>query len=229
MPAPHSIEIAGIEIPLHDADAILAELHTVYGAFQDRTAAFIADARNPHLCHAGCSHCCRKGAVFAVTLAEAVLLARTVDTIPSDLRDRCRRDARKLVAQQEEIFPQVPGPPDVPGQRDEAVFSARITRLNTLGPACPLLEADLCSVYEHRPLLCRAYGVPVDAYAVESGDTLVFRSLCHLYEGMQLRDYVRARDLKARLTDLSRRLTPGRDPGRFTSPEAILARLSPNE
>jgi Fe-S-cluster containining protein len=86
-----------------------------------------------------------------------------------------------------------------------------------------MLIDDLCSVYDARPMLCRAYGFPVDAYAVESRDTLVFRSLCVLYEGTQLVDYVRAKDLKAQLNELSVRLAGGRDHGRFTSSEAILA------
>jgi Fe-S-cluster containining protein len=93
-------------------------------------------------------------------------------------------------------------------------------------PACPLLVDDLCSVYHDRPLLCRAYGFPVDAYAVQSDSTIVFRSLCVLYEGMQLFDYIRAKDLKGRLIELSRRLGGGRDWGRFTSPEAILSRVT---
>jgi hypothetical protein len=52
---------------------------------------------------------------------------------------------------------------------------------------------------------------------------MVFRSLCVLYEGVQLRDYIRAKELRAQLADLSRELAGGRDVGRFTLPEAILA------
>jgi len=55
----------------------------------------------------------------------------------------------------------------------------------------------------------------------------MFRSLCVLYEGMQLADYVRAKDLRERLAELSRCLGGGRDWGRFTSPEAILAHVEP--
>ena len=53
----------------------------------------------------------------------------------------------------------------------------------------------------------------------------MFRSLCVLYEGMQLVDYVRAKDLKARLAELSCCLGGGCDWGRFTSPEAILSHV----
>jgi Fe-S-cluster containining protein len=164
--------------------------------------------------------------VFAVTLAEAVLWAQAIAVMPAERRASAERSAGKLLAEQSLVFAEVAGPPDVAGARDEELFSARLSRLNARHPACPLLFDDLCGVYAHRPLLCRAYGFPVDAYAVRGRDALVFRSLCVLYEGHQLTDYVRARDLKDRLSEISRRLAGGKDWGRFTSPEAILARLT---
>jgi Fe-S-cluster containining protein len=161
--------------------------------------------------------------VFAVTLVEAVQWSLAVEALPPAVRDMVRQRAEALLDFQRRVFAEVGGPPDVPGERDEALFSARISRVNQSHPACPMLIDDLCSVYDARPMLCRAYGFPVDAYAVESRDTLVFRSLCVLYEGTQLVDYVRAKDLKAQLNELSVRLAGGRDHGRFTSSEAILA------
>lgn len=215
------IDIAGLSIHLHDIHAVLAELRSVYYLFRERGDAFKADGRNPHLCRAGCSHCCKSGAVFAVTLAESVQWSLAIEALPAALRRRSLRHATVLLQQQCQVFAQVEGPADVPGQRDEALFSSRVARLNATGPACPLLVDDLCTVYEDRPMLCRAYGFPVDAYSVQASGTIVFRSLCVLYEGMQLADYVRAKDLKGRLAELSCRLGDGRDWGRFTSPEAI--------
>lgn len=219
--------IAGLAIRLHDLDGVLADLRALYAAFQQRGDAFIAAGRNPHLCRAGCSHCCMSGAIFAVTLAEAVQWSRAIAELPDDGRARILREARVLAERQAKVFFQDTDLPDVPGRRDETVFSARVARLARTGPACPLLAGDLCATYASRPLLCRAYGFPVDAYAVEGGDSLVFRSLCVLYAGRQLTDYVRARDLKLRLTELSRRIAGGRDYGRFTSIEAICARIIP--
>lgn len=219
------IDIADLCIVLHDLQEVQAELATVYGEFDRRGEIFKADSRNPHLCRAGCNHCCKKGAVFAVTLAEAVQWSLAVESLPADQRERSRHQAEVLLARQREIFAQDSSRADVPGHRDEAVFSARIARLNAFGPACPLLAADLCSTYADRPLLCRGYGFPVDAYAVEGGGTIAFRSLCVLYEGMQLVDYIRAHDLKRRLAELSVRMGGGRDWCRFTSIEAILARV----
>ena len=217
--------IAGLSILLRDSDARLADLEGVCAEFSRRGDEYRSNGANPHLCHAGCSHCCRRGAFFAVTLAEAVRLARAVDAMSDDSMNESRRAAESLLSRQCEEFGCVDGPPDQPGTRDKAQFSARVSRVSRTGPACPLLEGDLCGVYADRPLLCRAYGFPVDAYAVQSDTTIVFRSLCHLYEGMETADYVRAEDLKRRVREISRRLGGGRDWGRFTSAEAILARI----
>lgn len=221
--------IAGVRVPIYDAERILAELHELYADFARRTDAFKADVRNPHLCAAGCSDCCKRGAVFAVTLVEAVEWVRGIQSLPMDTLAESRRAAAVLLADQRRVFEGVEGPADMPGRRVEPLFSKRIGELNRqLGPACPLLVNDLCSVYEARPMLCRAYGFPVDAYAVRADHAITFRSLCVLYEGKQLVDYVRAEEVKARLADLSRRLAGGRDIGRFTSIEAVLGAAGGN-
>ena len=220
-----SIEIAGRSIALSDFRSALDELGSVYEQFSARGDSYKADGRNPHLCRAGCSHCCKSGAVFAVTLAEAVRWSMAIEALPASLRGRVRQQGAGLLERQQQVFAEDEGDRDTPGCRDETLFSARVSRLNQASPACPLLVEELCSVYDDRPLLCRAYGLPVDAYAVQSDSAIVFRSLCVLYEGMQLSDYVRAEDLKERLFELSRRMGGGRDWGRFTSPEAILSRV----
>lgn len=219
------IDIAGLSIDLFAAPAILSELKDLYQSFHERGEAFRAYGRNPHLCKAGCSHCCKSGAVFAVTLVEAVAWSCAIEGMPDVQRKQSRREATKLLEQQGRIFSEGTEPPDTPGQRDETHFSRRVSKLNATSPACPLLVDELCAVYDSRPMLCRAYGFPVDAFAVESTHAIVFRSLCVLYDGMELSDYVRAKDLKVRLTELSNRLGGGRPWGRFTSPEAILARV----
>lgn len=225
MRLPRRIVIAGLDIELSDVDAVLCELRDSYDEFARRGDEFKADSRNPHLCRAGCSHCCRSGAVFALTLVEAVELGGAIGELAEERRRPCLRAAEQLFADQARAFAMVAGDGDVPGRRVEPQFSSRVTRLNASKPTCPLLEGELCSIYDGRPMLCRAYGFPVDAYAVKSDDAIVFRSLCVLYEGMKLRDYVRAEDLKARMATLSRRIGGGRDWGRFTSIEAILARI----
>lgn len=221
--------IAGLSIRLSDLDECLADLDAAYAQFQTRCDEFKANDRNPHLCRAGCSHCCRRGAFFAVTLAEAVCLSRAVDALPFKTREASHGAARALLQRQTDLFPLVPGAPDQPGKRSEESFTARVSRVSQEGPCCPLLKEDMCGVYQDRPLLCRAYGFPVDAYAVKADSAIVFRSLCYLYEGLELADYVRAKDLKERVNGISLRLGGERNWGRFTSAEAILAHVVPTE
>jgi Fe-S-cluster containining protein len=83
----------------------------------------------------------------------------------------------------------------------------------------------LCSIYDSRPFLCRAYGFPTDAYAIETDEVIVVRSLCHLYDGLDLQEVIPGQELKQQLADLSTRLGGGRHWSRFTSIEAILARV----
>jgi Fe-S-cluster containining protein len=220
-----TLDIAGCSCPLTDAENILKELACVYEAFQHRAEAYRAEARNPHLCRASCSHCCERGAFFAVTLAEALMLALAVEALTIEHRQQVLRVAQSLLRLQQEVFAQEHGSPDVPGWRDEEVFSKRISRVSRTGAGCPLLHEHLCSIYESRPFLCRAYGFPTDAYAVETDAVIVVRSLCHLYDGLDLQEVIPGEDLKQQLTEFSNRLGGGRQWGRFTSIEAILARV----
>lgn len=218
------LDIAGLSLPLSQAAKALARLDAVYAELDRRLADYAAKPANTVLCRAGCSHCCRSGGFFAVTLVEALRLNRAAALLPAHQRDAAQSSARAMIERQRAVFAEVPGPADEPGNRDETVFSARVSAVTRTAPACPLLHQELCSIYPGRPFLCRAYGYAVDAYAVESPHATVFRSLCVLYEGVPLRDYVRAKELRAELSLISRDLAGGRDVGRFTLPEAILAR-----
>jgi Fe-S-cluster containining protein len=220
-----TLNIAGCSCPLIEPETILHELRQVFAAFQRRTDAYRHDPRNPHLCRAGCSHCCETGAFFAVSLAEALLMALAVEALPSDQQEHIRQAARALLHRQQAVFARVDGPVDQPGQRDEACFSQRISQISRTGAGCPLLAQQLCSIYDHRPLLCRAYGFPTDAYAVETDEVIVVRSLCHLYDGVDLQEVISGKDLKQAVFDLSYRLGGGTRWGRFTSIEAMLARV----
>jgi len=222
---PSHLHIAGLSVALHEPEAVLADLDLVYAELAERQAAYRSDSTNPHLCFEGCSACCRSGAFFAVSLAEALRWTLAVRALPSVHRAEVVAGAKQLLELQHSTFSAGDASKDVPGRRDEASFTGRVARAAATGAACPLLENDRCSVYDSRPFLCRAYGFPVDAYAVEGETAIVFRSLCHLYAGKTLQDYVAARDIHAQLGELSRRLAGGRNVGRFTSPEAILAEI----
>jgi Fe-S-cluster containining protein len=220
-----TLEIAGCSCPLTEPESILSELQCVFETFHRRAEAYRQQPRNPHLCRAGCSYCCEKGAFFAVSLVEALMLAFGVEALPEAHRQQVEHAAHSLLRLQRKMFAAVDGPPDVPGCRDEEWFTKRVSQVSRTGASCPLLHQHLCSVYDHRPFLCRAYGFPTDAYAVETDAVIVVRSLCHLYDGLELHEVIPGQDLKQALAQLSSRLGAGKDWGRFTSIEAMLARV----
>jgi Fe-S-cluster containining protein len=224
--SPHwTLDIAGCSCRLTEPESILSELQGVFAGFHRRAEAYRRQPRNPHLCRAGCSYCCEKGAFFAVSLVEALMLALGVEALPETQRQQVEHAAHSLLRLQQKMFDEVEGPPDMPGRRDEEWFSKRVSRVSRTGASCPMLHQHLCSVYDNRPFLCRAYGFPTDAYAVETDAVIVVRSLCHLYDGLELHEVIPGHDLKQAIAQLSSRLGGGRDWGRFTSIEAMLARV----
>lgn len=87
-------------------------------------------------CAAGCSNCCTL--FVQATLVEALFVAEQLDVVQSEkLQDYVKR--------QQKIF------------AGESDFLAILRKQRTtLGP-CPFLDADgSCSIYEQRPLACRA-------------------------------------------------------------------------
>lgn len=83
-------------------------------------------------CGPGCTECCHH--VFAITEIEANEIARGVAALPVESRAVLRSRAAQYVER-------------------------RLVRGDRL--ACPVLEDGKCSLYEHRPLLCRKFGMPL--------------------------------------------------------------------
>src|SRR5262245_20331345 len=94
--------IAGLDIPLCNPEQSLARLERLYAELGARLDNYRADGRNTVLCRAGCSHCCRSGGFFAMTLVEALRLNRAVSAVPESLASEMRSAAAKLHAKQRE-------------------------------------------------------------------------------------------------------------------------------
>jgi Fe-S-cluster containining protein len=115
-------------------------------------------------CRPGCSRCCRSLRV-GVSPPEALVLADRLTSSHDEL-DRKRIERFTRVAQEVKGF-------------DLAEWSRRRT-------ACPLLEADLCSLYSIRPLSCRGLATTdAEKCAGFAGDAtgLVSHLLPHLLGG----------------------------------------------
>lgn len=112
---------------------------------QDAFAGYAPRSAEPLACRAGCSFCCRSLRVEA-SPPEIFALAARIDEFPAARREaalgriRAADDATRGLSAAQRIAARVP---------------------------CPLLENDRCSVYDSRPLSCRA-AVSLDAGACES-------------------------------------------------------------
>lgn len=90
-------------------------------------------------CKVGCSTCCQKG-YYPVTTAEAKLMIEGFKNLPEQLREEIIQKAEKLA-------------------RERETFMAQGNEITAFKYACPFLVRDKCSVYEHRPIICRTQGL----------------------------------------------------------------------
>jgi Fe-S-cluster containining protein len=100
-------------------------------------------------CRRGCSQCCYH--LFQITEPEAAVISRAVRRMPEAEREDLQARARRYLPQREAIL------------REHGLIEAwghlppEGTRL-----ACPALSGDgACRIYEHRPLICRKFGIPL--------------------------------------------------------------------
>ena len=91
-------------------------------------------------CHAGCDGCCYQQ--FTVFPIEAQHLAQAVTALAPEARQR-------LLARLQQDDP---------------------WRIIDTSTPCVLLEQGRCSLYEHRPLICRIHGFPVASTMIERPD-----------------------------------------------------------
>jgi len=99
-------------------------------------------------CRPGCSDCC--GQLFQITEIEAGEVSRGFHNLPGSLQDRLRSRAAQYTLQREELLASL----------------GEIECWGSLPPpgarlACPALEDGVCLIYEHRPLICRKFGIPL--------------------------------------------------------------------
>ncbi len=91
-------------------------------------------------CHAGCDGCCYQQ--FTVFPVEAHHLAQAVAALPSEAR-------QQLLARLQQVDP---------------------WRIVDAPTPCVLLEHGRCSLYNHRPLICRIHGFPISSTMIERPD-----------------------------------------------------------
>jgi Fe-S-cluster containining protein len=133
------------------APETIQELFSLWDAAQSRDRATWPGVFR---CPTGCAICCERSPAIPISPGEALRIAEAIRALPEPLQGRVRERVHELAAR-------------VETDRIDAPTSSYDPEGPTrpgLEGACPLLEDHRCTVYESRPILCRAYG-----YAAESG------------------------------------------------------------
>lgn len=106
-------------------------------------------------CPADCHDCCHAGSILSVGVVEVEHLLDELERLPTDVQAYVMGKARRIV--------------DILASRG---LDAATVVTDPMGVAanaltgrpeahCPLLVGGVCSVYPNRPLICRAWGVPL--------------------------------------------------------------------
>jgi Fe-S-cluster containining protein len=99
-------------------------------------------------CRSGCDACCSQ--LFQITEIEAAVVSEGVRGLEPELRERIEARAKAYLPERARLIAQqgmIEGWGSLPPEG---------TRL-----ACPALENGACQIYEHRPLICRKFGIPL--------------------------------------------------------------------
>ena len=108
-------------------------------------------------CAKGCAMCCH--GLFDIGLPDTLELTAAIKLLEPDVWEQVMDRARGLQAVIQDEAPKL-GMPYVFGSADDPGIDSIVER--TSEAPCPLLGSDgSCLVYEHRPMACRAEGLPL--------------------------------------------------------------------
>ncbi len=129
-------------------EAVVAEVDAVFKKFETEMPDLVK-------CGKGCSDCCY--ALFDITLAEAIYISKKFNERFSGLeRSEILQRADKADRQIHKLKRKVYKATQEGRPASDVILEVAKARVR-----CPLLNDDnLCSMYEHRPITCRLYGVP---------------------------------------------------------------------
>lgn len=151
------------EVKLADApvrvSAMLPVLNYVVDLVVSNAAEAAVEQGGRITCRAGCGACCRQP--VPVSPHELEMLAALVEGMDDERRDRIRGRLRDAVERMREggILDDIRSIASLSeDQRQQAGL-----KYFALGIACPFLEEESCSIYEHRPMRCREYLVTTPA------------------------------------------------------------------
>ena len=107
-------------------------------------------------CRKGCSMCCSQ--LFGISLIEAAYISRAVKQLEPAARHDLRRKAREYLAELTGL--PIDETADIEGH--SRVVGPALEKLSGRHHIpCPALENDACTIYDHRPIIARKWGIPL--------------------------------------------------------------------
>lgn len=103
-------------------------------------------------CRTTCADCCH--AVFGLFLIEAAYLKDRLNQVGREERRVVARRGEKAQREILKLEQRISIGSEAPGKASQALARERVR--------CPLLDQkDHCTLYAHRPITCRVYGMPI--------------------------------------------------------------------
>lgn len=129
--------------------------------FQRATAALLSEVP----CRLGCTSCCI--GPFPITLLDVQILQEGLASLPPDRRQGIEQRAIQQTTAMEAAFPQLTLTALLDHWPDQEID--QLAEAFHQHP-CPALETDgSCGLYDHRPLVCRSMGIPIEHQGLAQG------------------------------------------------------------
>ena len=114
------------------------------------------EARGSFPCPSDCYDCCRNTATMLISEVEGRDLKVGLKKLAPEILAHIRKKAKRSVRRLEQIGYSQEQMSINPGMEAVEVLKGKPEA------ECPMLIGGVCSVYEHRPLICRVWGYPIN-------------------------------------------------------------------
>ena len=107
-------------------------------------------------CRRGCSSCCSQ--LFSISAIEAAYISRAVKQLDPEARKLMRQKARSYLCELTGAEVDETQSIEAHSQVVSEVLEKLVGRHHI---PCPALVDDACTIYDHRPIIARRYGIPL--------------------------------------------------------------------
>lgn len=107
-------------------------------------------------CPTNCFQCCNNTSTIPISEVEARHLKIGLDALPKQIKSHIHQKAQQTIKVLESK-----GFTSDSMVKDSGMEAINIIKGKSYGQ-CPMLIGGVCSVYEHRPVICRVWGYPID-------------------------------------------------------------------